>query len=1030
MRYTSCVDPTSTVIIHSTQTLVFLDPGLPHWPILLNSLKPGVTPILLDPKRDGIEQISQVLAVYRNLTAIHLVCHGNPGHLQLGATTLSGESIERYKYELQQWRLAMADPAAIFLYGCQVAAGDQGIALIERLSSLTGATVAASNTLTGCAQRGGNWQLEVTTGPLQVTSAFTEAVVKAYPAVLATIAVNTAADENDGDITSITNLATTPGGTGISLREAIIATNNTAGPDVITFGIGALGSQQTINVIGSQLPIITESLTLDAWSQGGAGYNGPPLIKLDGSTAPTDIFGLVVEANNTVVRGFVISGFRATAGNGFGIGVFNNGSNTSIYGNYIGTNFAGTTAESNQQGGIWIGTGVTNTRIGTDSDGVDDVAERNIISGNGVGGIGGRLGILVQGTQTLIAGNYIGTNATGNAALGNGAFGVVILSANNTVGGTTEVARNIISSNGQRGVNIEGNGATGNLVQGNYIGLAANGTNDLGNTWAGVGLFSGASNNTIRGNTISGNDRQNNAILGNNANVQLFGVGTNNNTVAGNFIGTDANGTALPANAPFANGGVRGIQIRQGAQNNVIGGSNPEDRNVIAGLRHTGVELDDVNTDNNRIVGNYIGVDATGNTALGNGNVGVEIYNGPENNFIGTDSDGIADAAEGNVISGNGQIVTGVGLGVRIQGADSTNNTVAGNLIGLNAAGTAAIGNIDDGVLILDALNNLIGGDVPAARNIISGNGFGSSNIYLGNGVEIYGANATGNQVRNNYIGTDPTGMTDLGNAQAGLMLPVSANNIISGNVISGNNGVAGIYLLGGATGNQIQGNSIGLNVAGAALGNSGQGISLQNAPNNIIGGSNAGEGNTIAYNGDRGVNVVTGVGNSILGNSIFANTSLGIDLGNDGITANDAEDADTGPNTLQNFPQLLAAEPVGTTSTAVLGTLNSEANATYRIEFFSNTTADPSGNGEGEVYQGFTTVTTDATGQANFIFNTPAALAGQFITATATNTASNNTSEFSPAQEVIAPTVTLTPATLDQNEGTGADTAYNYTVT
>src|SRR5205807_1681944 len=191
-----------------------------------------------------------------------------------------------------------------------------------------------------------------------------------------------------------------------------------------------------------------------------------------------------------------------------------------------------------------------------------------------------------------------------------------------------------------------------------------------------------------------------------------------------------------------------------------------------------------------------------------------------------------------------------------------------------------------------------------------------------------------------------------------------------------------------------VQGNFIGTAADGATpLGNTNNGLTLGNAANNTIGGNVAGASNVIAFNGRDGVAAEAGIGNSILSNSIFSNTLLGIDLGDDGVTPNDAGDGDVGANNLQNFPVLTSVDS-SFGSTVIQGSLNSTPNSTFTVQFFSNTTCNASGFGEGQQLIGATVVTTDAKGDANISFTTAGTFAPP-VTATATD-ALGNTSEFS----------------------------------
>ena len=242
----------------------------------------------------------------------------------------------------------------------------------------------------------------------------------------------------------------------------------------------------------------------------------------------------------------------------------------------------------------------------------------------------------------------------------------------------------------------------------------------------------------------------------------------------------------------------------------------------------------------------------------------------------------------------------------------------------------------------------------------------------------------------------EPTGVNTIGGTTA------ASRNIISAN---GDNGI-----LLQSSNILIQGNYIGTDVNGTAdLGNGASGIFVQNS-NDTIGGTVAGAGNVIAFNGQKNAGITnssgvylinSGTGDAILGNSIFSNAGLGIDLPSSTensfrVTPNDLGDADTGANNLQNFP-VLETLSSGGGMTNITGRLNSASSTTYRIEFFGNDALDPSSYGEGQIFLGFKNVTTNASGNANFTAMVPQVAAGQRVTATATDPM-GNTSEFSGA--------------------------------
>ena len=396
---------------------------------------------------------------------------------------------------------------------------------------------------------------------------------------------------------------------------------------------------------------------------------------------------------------------------------------------------------------------------------------------------------------------------------------------------------------------------------------------------------------------------------------------------------------------------------------------------------------------NNVVEGNFIGTDPSGTIALGNA-YGIDVETVGSNTRIG----GTAPAAR-NVISGN----TSDGIAFGVMGGGGSTHLVQGNLIGTNAAGTAALGNGKGIALSYYTTNVLVGGTTPGSQNVISGNGYGVS---IGSGLGD--PHVSHNRIEGNLIGTDATGTVALGNTQHGITI-VTPSNTVGGatpearNVISGN-GAYGVYLF-SADSNVIQGNDIGTNITGdAPIGNHTGGIYL--VGNDVkIGGMSSGEGNTIAFNGTSpthpGIEVLgSSLRDAILGNSMFANTGLAIDLGGDGVTPNDSCDVDTlVANNHQNYPVLTSALPaIG--NTIVQGTFNSRPNSLFRVECFATPAPDSTGYGEGKVFLGATTLTTGNNCQVSFVDTLPdVGPLGNYITATATD-AANNTSEFSKTIE------------------------------
>lgn len=535
-------------------------------------------------------------------------------------------------------------------------------------------------------------------------------------------------------------------GTG-SLRQAILNANANPGADIINFNIGS--GAKTIALL-SGLPSNTEPVVIDGSTQ--PGYAGTPLIMLEGSAAQSWATGLILHGNSTV-QGLTIGGFGYA-------GVFIYGGGNVVEGCYLGLNAAGTAARANGSGILasWNASGPENSIRG------------NVISGNL------NCGIQVDGPLTprlRIVGNRIGTNAAGTAAVPNLAHGVKLFNSHlNIVGGDAAEARNVISGNGANGISLEG-GSSGTTIQGNYLGTDCLGANPLPNNWHGI-VVSDAPDNSIVNNVVSGN-----AQVG----MLIQGASSTGNLVAGNRIGTDSTGAVT-----LGNGGY-GL-VLSAAPNNRVGGTTPEERNIISGNGWDGILIDHPTATGNTVMGNYIGTDQTGTAPIPNLYAAITVTS--HGNTIG----GTVSGA-GNLLSGNRY-----GIYIANAGTGAADNIVLGNLIGTDYTGLVALPNTEWGIVLDGASNTLVGGTAAGAKNVISGNQTGMAIT----------ASASGNVIQGNYLGVNAAGQP-LGNTGHGVLaFGASANSIGGMNASQGNliayNGAQGVVVI-NSTGISVQSNRI-----------------------------------------------------------------------------------------------------------------------------------------------------------------------------------------------------------------------------
>jgi CSLREA domain-containing protein len=849
-----------------------------------------------------------------------------------------------------------------------------------------------------------------------------------------TFTVTSTADAPDSDPTDGLCSAR---GVGCTLRAAIQQANTTTARDRIAFRIpGSL--PRTIRPAGG-LPVVLHPIILDGYTQPGSrentltnGTNAIIAIQLDGSLSP-EANGLVLRTDHSVVRGLAVNNWVGTGPSmpvTAGIGIWiDGGSNNRLEGNFIGTDVTAQISLGNTLGVAISGYAgfVANANV----IGGSAASRRNVITGNaeGVQVFGG------GASSNEIQGNLIGTDATGVVGLGNFVGVAVIGAPMNHIGGTTAGARNIVSANRFAGIEVFESPitdlATGNRIEGNFIGTDTLGTGALANgtfvperSAPGGGVDVQNADGTVIGGAADGAGN----VISGNANDGVHVATALRTTVAGNLIGTDLTGTQ-----PLGNG-EDGLSL-EGA-NQVVGA--PGAGNVISANAGRGMVIvggTDV------IQGNLIGTDVSGLVPLGNGGDGIE-YTGSDTSIGGNSS------GAGNVIAASAE--SGLHL------VDAARVTVEGNRIGVDGIGSAALGNVGQGVWLERSTDIVVGGPVSGARNVISANGAygilidytstgssvlgnrigtdatgtaalpngadgifsiadrttiggpgGAGNVISGNHLFGVTINAVDSLLQGNFIGTDASGFLAIGNLQGGIRL-IGNDNLVGGttlslrNIISGNSH-DGIQLIGDD--NRIQGNLIGIGIEGDPLGNKGNGISIAGMRTSV-GGSATNAGNVVAFNSLVGVLIASGIGNHLESNSIYENGLLGIDLEGDDVTENDPEDVDAGANLLQNFPSLteVSVSPV-LGITKIQGSLDSTPDTYFRLEFFSNEACDPSNHGEGRVVLGTMVVATDGFGQTDFNASYPVVIQdGAEVTATATDLeAFNNTSEFSACRTAVA---------------------------
>lgn len=372
-------------------------------------------------------------------------------------------------------------------------------------------------------------------------------------------------------------------------------------------------------------------------------------------------------------------------------------------------------------------------------------------------------------------------------------------------------------------------------------------------------------------------------------------------------------------------------------------------------------------------------------------------------NSVGILTEGTVELRVGSAVPGGGNVISGNQVeGLSLEGTSdlfAVPSLILGNTIGLDPSGTLEFPNGGSGIEAEGSYSLTIGGPSSLLGNVISGNSQNGINLLAGS-VDV--------QIQGNSIGTDPSGTVEMGNT-SGIQLDVAEESTIggavsgTGNLISGNRS-AGLYAGAASVARDIDilGNLIGPAIDGSDVG-SRQGITFAGGQLFTIGTLEA--PNTIAWNQYEGIEITEDCVDVFVGpNSIHSNARGGggivsIDLGGDGVTPNDPLDADTGPNELQNFPEIEFVDPVsGDVDFYVRSTPSSQ----FVVHFWENPLCHESGYGEGRTYLGSMTVITEANGEVSDQVTLGPLSGGAVITATADG--GYGTSEFSACFDIPYP--------------------------
>jgi CSLREA domain-containing protein len=797
-----------------------------------------------------------------------------------------------------------------------------------------------------------------------------------------------------------------------SLRQAILNANANVGPDVIDFALPGAGVH-TIHLL-TALPTITDTVTIDGYTQTGAtpntlveGDDAAIAIHLDGTAVAFGFAGLAACAPNSTIKGMSITGF--TIGVALGLDATDSectGNTSAVEGSYLGVRPDGVTAAGNFTGTDIAG---TSQRVGGASP-----SQRNLISGNNTGisvGFGANV------TGTIIDGNYIGTDASGQKALPN-SIGIHLVDFPFPSGALVgEQARNRIAYNRTAGIVVEELSVTNRID-----------ANDIHDNGVGIDLsFDGVTANDLNDADSGGNNRQNFPV-----------ITAVSRTASGLSISGTLDRPATASSLTFA------IGVYASSTCDLSGFGQGE--HFLGTFNFISADAS-VETFTNKPlattaplpVGTQITLTATdpaGNTSEFSHCAALDAgaLNFVVNSTLDTDDGNCTQTVDGctlreainaaNARIGGDTIAFNIpGSGVHIIAPTSALPTItdAVTIDGYTQLGaspnTKAEGDDAkimirvDGLSAPDAIGLAICADGTAVRGLsLTRFSFPAFTIGTDNTNSGCGSVIRGVRIDGNFIGLAPDGSA-AGNQTIGVLVDksvaqiggskASERNIVSANP-AGAIDIVNIFTGGTA----ILGNYIGTDPSGTLdRDNAGDGVTIELGASGVIVGGTA--PNRIAFNRNGILVDASSTINTLFANDMFSNDVLAIDLvasggDPDGATANDSDDGDGGGNDLQNFPVLSSATLEGP-NMHLVGSLDVPAgttNQTYAIALYANTNCAAAARGQGEIYLGYANVQLSGS-QQEFVFDLPAtAPIGSHIAATATF--ASGTSEFSTCVTLV----------------------------